>query len=760
MTNSTIGHEVAQVNARAKVLGKAVYAGDMFLPGMLHAKILRSPYPHARIKAIDVSAASRLHGVRAVLTGEDAPRTRWGILHKERTILAQGCVRFAGEEVAAVVAEDEETARDALDLIQVSYEELPPLLDPQQALAEDAPIVHPGRTNIAHEIQFERGDVDAGFHRAALVHEQTYTTHAQYPGYMEPNACVAAMDAEGRLTVWAPTHSIFLMRGRLAAALELPASRVRVVQTMTGGAFGQKMLEDDTCLVAALLALKTGAPVRLVNSRLEDFLACPTSVPERITMKMGMRADGMIIAKEVRILADCGAYCGLSNQILHVSAMRSDNMHANGNVRVDAKAVYTHTPPHGAFRGFGGTQAQFALNSHIDEMAAMLGLDPVEVHKKNAIPPGSTSLHGWEILTNGTPQCLDQCADAIGWRDKRQNGKQDGPFKRGVGIAAAIHVSGNRTMGNWDGSTINLRLNEDGRVQVFSGECDMGQGATTVIAQIVAHELDLPLSHVQVVQPDTDSSAYAIGAIGSRVTIVAGNAAIRAGRALREKVLGQAARVLGVAQDQLELRDSLVFSRTDPDINIDLATLSRASIWREDGEVLQASATWDPKTVMHDDLYGNVAPAYSFAAQAVEVEVDTETGRVRILDSFISDDCGKALNPLTVHGQTNGAAVQAMGWALYEEVKLEHGRISNVDFADYTMPSIDAIPMLRNGLVETLDPNGPYGAKGASETAIQPGAGAIANAVFHATGVRIRDLPITPEKILSALAAMKEESHA
>jgi CO/xanthine dehydrogenase Mo-binding subunit len=753
---STLGQDVPQVNARAKVLGRAQYAGDLKVAGMLHGAVLRSPYPHARIVAIDTAAALALPGVKAVLTGADAPRAMWGVHHKERRILAEGVVRFAGEEVAAVAAASEEIARDALDHIQVEYEELPAILTPDEALDEDAPGVHAGRNNVSHEIRFQRGDPDAGFASADLVHEATYTTHAQYPGYLEPMATVAALEPDGRLVVWTSTQSVTQARLRLAAALELPISRIRVHQATTGGGFGGKLVEDANQLIAGLLALRTGRPVRLVNNRLEDFLAAASSVPERITLKLGMTRAGLIVAKEVRIVADCGAYSGLAAEVMHVSAMRSDNMHRNPNVRSHATLVYTHTPPHGAFRGFGGSQMLFALNSHIHTMAEQLGLDPVAIHKLNAIGAGEASIHGWQIGSTGLLACIDQAIDAIGWQAKRAAAKSTGARRRGVGMAAAMHVSGNRTIGNWDGSTVVVKVNEDGRVFIHSGEADMGQGAMTMLSQVVAHELDIPLAHTHVVPPDTDTSPIAIGSLASRVTIAAGNAAIVAARLARDKLLALAAARLDAPAEQLECAAGTVRLVAQPERHCTLAELARLHVWRHGGEGLQVSGSWDARTQMHDDqVYGNIAPAYSFAAQAVEVEVDTETGQVTLVDSYVSDDCGKALNPLAIHGQTNGATVQAIGWALYEQLHLEGGRMANGNFADYTMATSDAVPMLRGGIVESNDPNGPYGAKGASETAILPGAPAIANAVYDAIGVRIRDLPITPEKVLAGLRELQ-----
>lgn len=761
MSLSPIGQDTPQVNARAKVMGRAQYVGDIQLPGMLHGKVLRSPYPRARIVAIHTADALAMPGVRAVVTGADAPRVGWGVSHKDRHILAQGVVRFAGEEVAAVAADTEEQARDALDRIRVDYEELPAILLPQEALDEEAPAIHGGADNVSHRIRFHRGDVDAALAASHLVHEATYRTHAQYPGYLEPMGTVATVDADGRLQVWTSTQSVFLARARLAAALEIPVSRIRVTAPAVGGGFGGKIIEDANTLVAALLALNAQAPVRLVNNRLEDFQACCSSLPEEITLKLGMTREGLILAKDVRILADCGAYSGLCAEIMHVSAMRSDNMHRLQNVRCDATLVYTNNPPHGAFRGFGGTQMLFALNSHLDDMARQLGLDTVEVHRRNAIGRGDTTVHGWKIGSTGLQECLDQCAAAIPVPARNQATAAQSTRRRGVGVAAAMHVSGNRTIGNWDGSTVVVRVNEDGRVLVHSSEGDMGQGAMTMLAQVVAHELGLPMAHVQVAPPDTDVSPYCIGSLASRVTIVAGNAAIRAAAAAREQLMQVAATLLQREAATLACAEGRIRVRGEPELHKTLAEVVRAHIWRHGGSGVQASGTWDAATVMHDkDLFGNIAPAYSFAAQAVEVEVDTRTGQVQVLRSFVADDCGKALNPMAVHGQSNGAAAQAIGWTLYEQLHLDNGRLANGNFADYTMPTSDALPELASGIVESDEPNGPYGAKGASETAILPGAGAIANAVFDAVGVRIRELPITPEKVLAALQAQGGAAHA
>ncbi|CAN7635681.1 4-hydroxybenzoyl-CoA reductase subunit alpha [compost metagenome] len=761
MSKAIVGSSTPQVTAREKVMGRAQYAGDIKLPGMLHAKVMRSPHPHARIVRIDTSAAKALPGVKLVVTGQDVPTRNWGPHRKEQRILACGVVRHVGEEVAAVVAVSEEIARDALDLVRIEYEALPALLTPAAALADGAPEIHAGTRNIGHEMHIVRGDVDAAFEACAAVYEATYDMHSQYPGYLEPMASVAAQDGNGRLTLWASTQSVFLARARLAEALDRPVSTIRVVQATTGGGFGAKIVEENNSLICAFLASRLERPVRLVNNRLEDFHGARASVPMKVWLRMGLSADGVILAKDVRITAECGAYSGLAGDVMHVTAMRSDNMHRVQNVRSHAVMAYTNNPPRGAFRGFGGQQMQFPLNCHLTVLAGMVGMDPVEVHKRNAIGAGETSVHGWKISSTGMAECLDMTRKAIGWDEKRAAPRGTGTRRRGVGIAAAMHVSGNRTLGNWDGSTILLKVNEDGRAMLQTSECDMGQGANTMLSQICAQELGVPLSHVTVMAPDTDTAPFCLGSLASRVTIIAGNAVLRAAREARQKLLALAAEKLGVDAEQLEIADGRIAAPGQPDKSATLAEIARLHIFRHGGEGIHVRATYDAPTVMHDaDYYGNVAPAHSFAAQAVEVEVDTGTGQVTVIDSFVADDCGKAINPLAVHGQTHGATVQAIGWTLYENLQYEDGRLMNGNFADYTMPTADAVPMLRTDVVESNDPNGPYGAKGASETAILPGAAAIANAVFDAVGVRIQSLPITPEKVLAGLRELKQKEAA
>ncbi|HVA13094.1 MAG TPA: xanthine dehydrogenase family protein molybdopterin-binding subunit [Stellaceae bacterium] len=749
---SLIGASVPQVTARAKVTGAAQYVADMKMAGMLHAKILRSPYPHARIVGIDTSRARVVKGVRLVVTGEDVPERRWGVIKKDQHILARDKVRFVGQEVAAVVAIDENTAIDALELIHVEYEQLPAVFDPASALEPGAPEIHDGTGNLAWEVRIDRGDVEAGFKRAAAVYEATYDMPYQYPGYMEPMGTIAAPDGSGRLTIWAPVQSIFSARARLCDALDLSPSKIRVIQTVTGGGFGGKVTEDSNTVIAGFLALKARRPVRLINNRLEDFLSAHSSVPARVWLKMGLAKDGEILAKESSIIADNGAYTGLATSVTYVTAMRTDSMHRLQNVRTHARLAYTNKIPSGAFRGMGLQQMAFPLNSHIAMLAEMIGMDPVDVHLRNAIRTGETSVHGWHMGSVGLSECLIRARDGIGWKDKYQRRQSQGARRRGVGIGAAIHVSGNRARDDWEGASVIVRVNEDGRIVLITGESDIGQGSQTVLSQICAHELGIPIDHVTVAAPDTDSAPFSIGSISSRVTTVAGNAAIRASRLAREKLLAVVSQKLEVASADLVIEDGFIHVVGARDHGMSIADAARHHIFRSGGEGIYAHATFDAPSVVPDkNFYGNVSTAYSFAATAVEVEVDTQTGQVRIVDSLAVDDCGKALNPLAVHGQTNGATAQGIAWALYEKLEFQDGQLINGNFADYTLPTADSLPHLRSGIVESNDPNGPYGAKGASETAVAPPAGAIANAIYDAIGIRFNTLPIKPEDVLKAL---------
>ena len=752
-SSGRIGERTPQHQAVEKVRGRAVYVRDMALPGMLHGRVVRSPHARARIINLDLSRALRVPGVRAIVTGADIPPGQWGPIVKDQTTLARDIVRYSGEEVAAVAAVSDDAAQEAIEAIRVDYEAEPPLLDPRQALEPQCARVHKDRPNLVREVSFSRGDIQAGFAAADAVYEATYEVPYQYHGYTEPMGTLASPDSSGRLTLWAPTQSVFFTRELVAEAIGVPVSRVRVVQTVVGGAFGGKIGEENNSAIAALLALKAGLPVRLINDRPGDFAAARKSIPEIITLKIGVTRDGRLVAKEMDVLADNGAYSGLAPEQMIVTAMRCDNLYRTENLSTRGRLVYTNNQPSGTFRAFGTQQGQFAMDSHLTVLAGMIDMDPVELLRRNVIQAGDTSIHGWVMNSCGLTDCINTVAEEIGWEKKYRAAPGNGRIRRGVGIGIGIHVTANRQLADWDGATVALKMNEDGSVNLISGEGDLGQGASTVLAELAAAELGVRFEDVVVSQADTDVVPFAFGSYASRTTLLAGNATILAARLVREKLLNMAAQRIEISKSDLDIADGWIFVKGSAEIGMTVAEACRAHLFRAGGDAIYERATYDAPTVMFDrkTLYGNVAPAYSFAAQAVEVEVDTQTGIVTLIRSVVADDVGRALNPLAVEGQICGAVAQGVGWALYENMRFHEGRLLTDDFRDYTMPVAKALPDLQTVLVESSEPNGPLGAKGASETAIVPVAGAIANAVAHATGARMQSLPITGEKLLAAM---------
>jgi CO/xanthine dehydrogenase Mo-binding subunit len=759
-----LGKPHPMVDSPQKVLGAADYAPDLVLPGMLIGKLLRSPHAHARITRLDVSRARKLPGVKTVLTWDDIPQIKWGHENNDQTALACGKVRFMGEEVAAVAAIDEATALEALELIEVEYEPLPYVLDQIEALEPGAPHVHdewPG--NLAWETRLERGDVEKGWGEAAAVYEDTYRTPNQYLAFMETVGAVADVDVSGKVTVWPSCQSVYFARSRISKVLGIPESRVRVIQPYVGGAFGGKLNDDPNAQLCALLAIAANKPVKLCNTRTEEFLGTRPRVPAVITIKMGVRKDGTICAKETDIISNCGAYTGRSAKIMNVTAMRIDNAYRMRNLKTRARLVYTNRLPSGAFRGLGNPQMIFAFESALDHLAEQIGMDPVEIRLVNAIKTGETSIHGWKMSSCGLTECIRFVADGSRIVQNRARGAGGGVKRRGIGMANAIHVSGNRHYTNWDGSSATVKMNPDGRVNLIIGEGDIGQGASTVFSLICAEEMGLRIADIDVSKPDTDLTPMCMGGFASRLTMVAGNAVKKAAAEAREQILEAAAEQLEADRSDLEIREGIVHVKGAPERRLTVGEVCKDGMFRQGGIPISVSVAVDNPTEMADkNRYGNVSPGYTFCSQAAEVEVDIETGQVKILNFWVADDVGRTLNPLTVEGQIQGAVMQGMGYAMYENWILDAGQVVNGNFADYTLPKAECLPeKVHSALIETYEPNGPYGAKGASETAIDPVAAAIGNAIYDAVGVRIKSLPFTPQKVLTALrgkAGLTEDS--
>jgi CO/xanthine dehydrogenase Mo-binding subunit len=535
-----VGKDVQRTDAVPKVTGAAQYVADLHFPGMLHAAVLRSPHPNARIVAIDVSAAAAMPGVRAVVTGADTAQQKWGAFRPDLYPLAVGRVRYVGDEIAAVAATSPETARAAVDRIVVEYEVLPAVLSLDQAMAQDAPLVHddtPG--NIAHQFSFERGDVDAGFKASDVVVEGTWESARQWHTSLETIGCVAQWNS-GRVSMWCNTQTPFLARGRYATALGLPESQVRVIQTEVGGGFGGKSGDDNASVICALLARKSGKPVKLIHTREEEFLASHPRMPMRYWVRIGFSKAGRILAKEIKMWADNGAYTGKSQAILGAATVRHDALYKYPNARAHSTLVYTNLVPTGAFRGFGNPSADWAVEQAWDLAAEKLGIDVVDLLRLNAVDPGDTSPHNHKITSCELRQCIDKTAEMIRWEEKRKNKKPD----HGLGMGCSVHVNGRRSFGDWDGSSAIVRLNEDGRATVITGEGEIGQGNLTVLRQIAAEALGLPYEDVDITRPDTDVQSHSLGALASRLTYVAGNAVKRAAEAAHQQLM----RAASVAQ--------------------------------------------------------------------------------------------------------------------------------------------------------------------------------------------------------------------
>ena len=761
---AVVGQNVARRDAAGKATGSTKYAVDMKLPRMLAGKVLRCPHPHARILKIDTSRAESLPGVKALITAADVPnpkvfQTSW------EPPLATDRVRYIGEAVAGVAAVDEETALEALKLIQVTYEELPAVFDPEAAMMPGAPQIHAAANNTETHFEIVRGDVEKGFHEADVIVSERFVTPRQNQVCMEPDTCLAYFDDSGTLTAWSSTARIFLIRAEIASVMGMPENMVRIIQPHAiGGHFGGRGVPmTNMYYVAALLAKKSGLPVKIFHTSEEDFATGHCRGDAIVEMKMGAKRDGTIVAKETKVIANQGAYgTSVGKAILTVTAMRHENFYRFTNIKTDARLVYTNLVPPGPMRGFGNAEGHFALESLIDMLAEKLGMDPVEFRLKNILHTGETSVHGWIIRSGGLEECIRKASEAIDWKDKRaRKHPGDALVATGLGITCAIHVAGLRISGvPWpiDISTSGafVKVNYDGTVELLSGEGDCGQGASTVLAQICAEELGVRFEDVRVVETDTDTSPFAGGPVSSRVTTISGNAVRRAAADAKRSIFQAAAEKLEVTPEELDSREGRIFVKAHPEKALSfreaVAGVANPPILGE-GVFIPHQPGTDPNT-----FYGDCAAAYSFSAQAAEVGVDTETGEVMVKEYISACDLGQTINPSAAEGQIEGGISQGIGYTLTERYEVSGGEVTSRRFADYKVPTAADLPDVKAILVESNDPCGPFGAKGVGEIVMVPTAPAITNAIYDALGIRMKDLPITPEKVLAALAQKEKNA--
>jgi len=751
--SSVIGTSVKRPDVLGKVTGAARYAGDLALPGMLHAKIKRSTVAHARIKRIDVSQALAFAGVKAVLTHENVPRVlHYGSPHPrsasvtcDQYILDEK-VRYWGEGVAAVAATSEEIAEEALDLIEVEYEELPAAFTVEQALAPDAPLVHPQNNNFVVEpILVRRGDIERGFAEAELILEGTYEMGRPTPAYMEPNVCVCQWDQEGelggKLTVWISTQTPFMVRGILAEVLGLPHHKVRVLVDHMGGGFGAKQDLFQAEFLCALLARETRRPVRLEYTRKETFLGGRSRHPGTVWLKQGFRKDGTITARQARVTLNSGAYGSHAPGVTAVGTTALTSLYRCDNVHLEGRCVYTNTPIAGAYRGYGVVQTYYALDIQLDEAAEKLGIDPAVLKLKNSVREGDISPSGHPIVGHGLEDCIRRGMQETNWLERKT--PKQGNVRRGWGMGCEMHGSsaypGIKEQGN-----ATVRMNEDGTVQLFTGATGLGTGAHTALAQVVAEELGVRFEDVSVVHGDTDVVPWDIGAFASHTTYMGGRAAQMAAEAVKKQLLALASEKLEAAVADLEVRMGTIRVKgSDRSISVRDAVSPKKGV---PSSQLAASATYQP------------TKAYSFAAHFVEVQVDTETGQIDVLQVVPVHELGKVIHPVAAAGQIEGGIQQGIGHTLTEDYVVDpaSGRSLNAGFVDYKMPLSLDMPPIRTIMLETApDPGGPFGAKGIGEDPIIAIGPAIANAVHDAIGVRFRHYPITPEQVLEKLKEKK-----
>ncbi|MFQ5914176.1 MAG: xanthine dehydrogenase family protein molybdopterin-binding subunit [Nitrospinota bacterium] len=748
-----VGKRVPSVEATDKAQGAGRYVTDLNLPGMLWGKILRSPYPHARLSKLDASRARKLRGVKAVVAGDDPRNVKHGPIIADEYILSKNKVRFAGEEVAAVAAVDLDTAEEALEHIYVEYEELPYVTDPENAVRPGAPAIHDVESNIANQGTIEHGEPDDAFSRSAAVVEYTYRTSAVHQCYMEPMACVAEYDSAGRLTLHLGVQNPWMCKIRYAEILGMSPKDVRVVQSFIGGGFGSKM-EHRMHLITALLAQDARRPVRIDHTRGDEFMATRPRVAMTLRVKLGADKDGHVLVKESDVLADNGAYTDYAPAITGIAAYRIDNMYRIPNVRSRYRLAYTNKAPSGGFRGFGNAQGAFALESTMDMLAEKLGMDPADLRLKNVVQRGDTTTHGFYIGSVGLRECIEGATRAIGWSERRNRNGPSGRYRRGIGLACCIHVSGFRGFfKEFDGSSAQVHVNEDGNVYILTGEVDLGQGSRTIMAQIAAEELSLPLESVRVSSVDTDVTPACLGAFATRTTTLGGNAILAAARDARHQLVEHAAEMLECRPEDVRLSNGQVFVEATPDRKHSVAEVARSATFASAGNPVLGKGSFSPPNVVlpAPDKYGNVSTAYPFAAQAAEVEVDMGTGHVRIVRFVAGHDVGKVINELAIEGQVEGGVTQGIGYALMEDIVMHDGSVVNPNFYDYRIPTMQDVPDIETFFVESSEPTGPYGAKGVGEPALVPTAAAVANAIYNAVGVRITSLPITPEKVLESL---------
>jgi 4-hydroxybenzoyl-CoA reductase alpha subunit len=752
-TYSIVGKPIPQRDAIEKVKGAAVYTSDMKMSGMLHGKILRSKIPHARILNVDVSKAEKLKGVRAVITAKDTPMIKYSIspTWADKLILVNHKVRYIGDEIAAVAAVDEETAQEALELIAVEWEDLPAVYDPLDAMKAGAPLIHDAaENNISKVLEMECGSVDAAFAAADVVVEDTFKTQAQSHCSLETHCCIATCSATDDVRMWVGSQAPHPLRQRLSGALGIDAAKIHISTPYIGGGFGSKIDLEPAQAICVLLAKKTGKPVKIEHSRKEQFATTRMRHPTINTLKFGANRDGIIVAKQANVIMDNGAYNSHGPAVLAYHNVMFSTLYRVENIKYTGQLVYTNKNWGGACRGYGDPQTAFAQEVMMDMLADELNMDPVDLRLKNANEPNEVTANAVKITSCGLKETLIQAREESGWDKKRKQKKK----YRGMGVASMIYTGGGSIGSGFNYSGATMQMNADGTLHLLMGAVDIGQGSNTILTQMAAEIMRTDPDTIRLTTADTDTTFPCMGTFGSRVTYCAGHAVIEAAEGLKQQLLEQAADILEANLKDLEINDRNVFVKGSPEKALSYAEIGAASFYKKKKPLVahgyyngpDVPPEFDPVTYK-----GYPSPALVFATHLAEVEVDPTTGKVEVLNFVAAHDVGRAINPLLVEGQIEGGAAQGIGWALMEGLEFDNGEIVNPNFHDYKMLTAKDIPKVKTLLIETIDPNGPFGAKGVGECAMVPTAPAIVNAIYDAVGVRVKDLPATCEKVFMRL---------
>lgn len=777
--DSLIGKRIAKMDAPEKASGKTRYVHDIDLPSQLHGKILRSARVHALIKRIDTSKAKALPGVHTVITAADVPDQRPIGVARDHLPLKTDRVRSLRDEIAAVAAVSEEIAERALRLIEVEYEDLPVISDAAAALAPGAVLIHPephgvehhhltlkkpgapiaftGKPdNIAMRYDYHHGDVAQGEAESDAVVEDTFKLHYVTHCCMGVSGIIAEFDASGNLVLYSNTQVPFLHKREFAEYLNMDPARIRIIQPPIGGGFGSKLDIYPFEVICLFLARAAKRPVKMIFTREEEFLASPTRQPVLLTLRSGCRRDGTLTFRSVHTLHDNGAYTSWGATTPLVMMQTFSSLYRVPHCEYHTVVAYTNNPYAGSFRGYGNLQATFAVEAQMDKLADAIGMDPIAFRLMNAQESGETTGQGVVFKSCGFKECLSTAAERSDFAGKHRENiarwNSADPIKRGIGIAAMLHVGGGAKIYPSDGCGTILKLDDFAHVTLITGASEIGQGSETVLAQLVCEELGLPISAATVVNNDTSITPWDVGVHASRTTFVAGNSAIGAARKAKEKILAAAAKKFECAENELDLRGGHVVKKSSGEALVDLARLIRSLHFSDKSELVMTTYYYEPPNHAIDKHFkGDVSATYAWAAQVVEVEVDTATGIVRMTRITGAHDVGRVLNRLGLEGQIEGGMVMGQGYALTENLVVENGVIRNPNFRDYKLVTAPEIPEMDISFIESMDGEGPQGAKGVGEAPAICIAAATANAIHNATGVRIYGLPFTPERVYRAL---------